>query len=72
MRRWYFLATGVQPHYILATPKFVQIRTGVARNFITDVNIGRKFKMDAGVPRLGLDRWRAGTARPSDSGMAMC
>jgi hypothetical protein len=59
MRRWYFLATGVQPHYILATPKFVQIRTGVARNFITDVNIGRQFRMDGNVPRLGPDvaRW---------------
>jgi hypothetical protein len=59
MRRWYFLATGVQPHYILATPKFVQIRTGVARNFSTDINIGRQFKMDGSVPRLGPDvaRW---------------
>jgi len=59
MRRWYFLATGVQPHYIVATPKFVQIRTGVARNFITDVNIGRQFRMDGNVPRLGPDvaRW---------------
>lgn len=59
MRRWYFLATGVQPHYIVATPKFVQIRTGVARNFITDVNIGRQFRMDGSVPRLGPDvaRW---------------
>lgn len=59
MRRWYFLATGVQPHYILATPKFVQIRTGVARNFVTDVNVGRQFKMDGNVPRLGPDvaRW---------------
>jgi hypothetical protein len=59
MRRWYFLATGVQPHYILATPKLVQIRTGVARNFITDINIGRQFRMDGNVPRLGPDvaRW---------------
>jgi hypothetical protein len=59
MRRWYFLATGVQPHYILATPQFVQIRTGVARNFITDINVGRQFNMQGGVPRLGPDvaRW---------------
>ena len=55
MRRWYFLATGVQPHYILATPKFVQIRTGVARNFITDIGVGRTFRMDGNVPRLGPD-----------------
>jgi hypothetical protein len=59
MRRWYFLATGVQPHYILATPQFVQIRTGVARNFITDIHVGRNFNMEGGVPRLGPDvaRW---------------
>jgi hypothetical protein len=59
MRRWYFLATGVQPHFVLATPQFVQIRTGVARNFITDINVGRKFNMQGRVPRLGPDvaRW---------------
>ncbi|MEJ1963811.1 MAG: hypothetical protein WDO56_20510 [Gammaproteobacteria bacterium] len=59
MRRWYFLATGVQPHFILATPQFVQIRTGVAHNFITDVNVGRQFNMQGSVPRLGPDvaRW---------------
>ena len=59
MRRWYFLATGVQPHFILATPQFVQIRTGVARNFITDINVGRQFNMQGSVPRLGPDvaRW---------------
>jgi hypothetical protein len=59
MRRWYYLATGVQPHYILATPQFVQIRTGVARNFITDIHVGREFNMDGSVPRLGPDvaRW---------------
>ena len=59
MRRWYWLATAVQPHFIVATPKFVQIRAGVARNFVTDIYVGRRFNMDGSVPRLGPDvaRW---------------
>ncbi len=59
MRRFYWLATGLQPHYILATPEFVQIRTGVARNFLTDIHVGRSFNMSGSVPRLGPDvaRW---------------
>jgi len=37
----------------------VQILTGVARNFITNVLIGREFNMEGAVPRLGPDvpRW---------------
>jgi hypothetical protein len=37
----------------------VQILAGVARNFITNIHIGREFKMDGAVPRLGADvpRW---------------
>jgi hypothetical protein len=59
MRRWYWLATAGQPHLILATPQFVQIRAGVAGNYITDVNVGRRFNMEGAVPRLGADvsRW---------------
>jgi hypothetical protein len=59
MRRWYWLATGLQPHYVLATPQYVQIRTGVARNFTTDIHVGRRFNMAGAVPRLGPDvaRW---------------
>jgi hypothetical protein len=59
MRRWYYLSTAVQPHYIVATPQFVQIRAGVARNFMTDIHVGRSFNMDGSVPRLGPDlpRW---------------
>jgi hypothetical protein len=59
MRRWYWLATGLQPHYIIATPQYVQIRTGVARNFMTDVHVGRSFNLTGAVPRLGPDvaRW---------------
>jgi hypothetical protein len=59
MRRWYWLATGLQPHYVLATPQYVQIRTGVTRNYITDIHVGRRFRLDGAVPRLGPDvpRW---------------
>lgn len=59
MRRWYWLATGLQPHFVIATPQYVQIRTGVARNFVTDVHIGRQFNLSGSVPRLGPDvaRW---------------
>ncbi len=59
MRRWYWLAVSGQPNFVLATPDYVQIRTGVARNFITDVHVGRKFDMSGSVPRLGVDvaRW---------------
>jgi hypothetical protein len=60
-RRWY--PFSVWEHYILATPKLVEIRAGVARNFITDINIDREFNMAdvkaGGVPRLGaaVPRW---------------
>jgi hypothetical protein len=60
-RRWY--PFSVWEHYIVATPKLVEIRAGVARNFITDINVGREFNMadvkTGGVPRLGaaVPRW---------------
>jgi hypothetical protein len=59
MRRWYWLATAGQPHFVLATPDFVQIRTGVAGNYMTDVHVGRSFNETDGVPRIGPDvaRW---------------
>jgi hypothetical protein len=49
----------INPHFFLVTPELVQISTGVARNFVTNVNIGREFRMDGAVPRLGADvpRW---------------
>jgi hypothetical protein len=49
----------VWEHYIMVTPKMVQILAGVARNFITNVNVGREFNMEGAVPRLGADvpRW---------------
>ncbi len=61
MRRWYPFA--VWEHYVIATPDLVQISTGVADNFVTNVYVGREFNMEdvgkGGVPRLGaaVPRW---------------
>ena len=57
MRRWHMAATN--EHQIIVTPKLVQLMTGVARNFVTNIHIGREFDMTGGVPRLGADvpRW---------------
>lgn len=61
MRRWY--PAAVWEHYIIATPDMVQISAGVARNFITNIHVGRDFDMaevaSGGVPRLGaaVPRW---------------
>lgn len=43
----------------MVTPDVVQILAGVARNFITNIHIGREFNMDGAVQRLGADvpRW---------------
>jgi hypothetical protein len=59
MRRWHYHGVTNQPHSIIVTPKLVQIMAGDADNFVTHVNIGRTFKTDGGVPRLGADvpRW---------------
>ncbi len=56
-RRWHESALWEQS--IMVTPKLVQILAGVARNFITNIHIGREFNMDGAVPRLGADvpRW---------------
>jgi len=57
LRRWHESALWEQS--ILVTPNLVQIEGGVARNFITNIHIGREFNMDGPVPRLGADvpRW---------------
>jgi hypothetical protein len=57
MRRWYTFS--VWEHYIIATPDIVQIMAGVARNFITNIHVGREFKMDGPVPYLSeqVPRW---------------
>jgi hypothetical protein len=63
MRRWHFAATLMQPHTVLVTPDVVQIMGGVARNFMTNIHIGREFNMEGLVPRLGQDvpRWYGDT-----------
>lgn len=57
MRRWHQAA--VWERYIMVTPDVVQILAGVARNFITNIHIGREFKMDGTVPYLSeqVPRW---------------
>jgi len=57
MRRWHQAA--IRDHYIMVTPQQVQIMTGIAKNFITNILVGREFNMDGAVPRLGADvpRW---------------
>ena len=57
MRRWHEFA--VWEHYVMVTPDVVQILAGVARNFITNIHIGREFRMDGPVPYLSeqVPRW---------------
>ena len=57
VRRWH--GAAVREHQIIVTPQLVQVMAGVARNFITNVYVGRQFSMDGAVPRLGADvpRW---------------
>jgi hypothetical protein len=57
MRRWHEFATW--DWEIMVTPQRVQILTGVARNFITNIYVGREFNMTGSVPRLGQEvpRW---------------
>jgi hypothetical protein len=58
IRRWY--AAAIQwPQSVIVTPSLVQIMAGVADNFVTNIHVGRQFRMDGAVPRLGADvpRW---------------
>jgi hypothetical protein len=57
MRRWSEFATW--EWNVMVTPSLVQILAGVARNFITNVHVGREFNMTGAVPRLGAEvpRW---------------
>ncbi len=72
MRRWFWLGVSIQPHYVIATPDFVQIRAGIAHNFITDVNVGRQLPDGRARCRASVRRSRAGMARRSASGTATC
>ncbi|HUK03220.1 MAG TPA: hypothetical protein VLW26_13155 [Steroidobacteraceae bacterium] len=58
MRRWYAFAVQF-PQSVIVTPKLVQITSGVADNFVTNIHIGRQFNMDGSVPHLGppVPRW---------------
>jgi hypothetical protein len=53
------LQPQINPHVFIVTPQLVNISTGVARNFITNIYVGREFRMDGAIPRLGADvpRW---------------
>ncbi len=62
MRRWHEAA--VWEHYIMVTPDMVQIMAGVARNFITNIQIGRSFNMDG--QRAASRRGRAALVRRDD------
>jgi hypothetical protein len=57
LRRWHESALWEQS--VLVTPSLVQIMGGVARNFVTNIHIGREFNLEGAVPRLGADvpRW---------------
>lgn len=55
MRRWHYHGVTNQPHTVLVTPTLVQFMAGDADNFVTNVHIGRTFKMDGAAPRLGPD-----------------
>ncbi|HTR00893.1 MAG TPA: hypothetical protein VMH83_12925, partial [Candidatus Acidoferrum sp.] len=61
MRRFDPVAIQVQinNHFVIATPDVVQISTGVARNFVTNIYTNRSFNMTGATPRLGADvpRW---------------
>jgi hypothetical protein len=59
MRRWHLFAVTTNAHTVLATPSLVQIRISGAGNLITDIHVGREFKLDGPVPRLGAEvpRW---------------
>jgi hypothetical protein len=59
MRRWHYHAVTNQPHTVIVTPELVEIMAGDADNFVTNIHVGRTFKRDGAVPRLGEDvpRW---------------
>ena len=57
VRRWHEWAA--YDRYIMVTPQLVQFLASGAMNFVTNVHVGREFKMDGPVPRLGesVPRW---------------
>jgi hypothetical protein len=57
MRRWHEWAA--YDRQVMVTPQMVQIYMSGAMNFVTSIHVGRAFKMDGPVPRLGeqVPRW---------------
>lgn len=57
LRRWH--EHSVRDHQVVMNQDIVQILTGVADNFLTQINVGREFNMEGLVPRIGQDvpRW---------------
>ena len=57
MRRWHEWAA--YDRQVMVTPQMVQIYMSGAMNFVTNIHVGRSFKMDGPVPRLGeqVPRW---------------
>jgi hypothetical protein len=49
------IQTQINNHFVIVTPDVVQISTGVARNFVTNIYPGRTFNMTGAIPRLGAD-----------------
>jgi len=56
-RRWHEWAA--YDRQVLVTPQMVQIYMSGARNFVTNIHVGRAFRMDGPVPHLGeqVPRW---------------
>ena len=57
VRRWH--EWGAYDRQVMVTPQLVQIYMSGAMNFVTNIHVGRSFRMDGSVPRLGEDvpRW---------------
>ena len=57
MRRWHEWAA--YDWQVMVTPQLVQVLTSGAMNFVTNIHVGREFKMVDPVPRLGenVPRW---------------
>jgi hypothetical protein len=57
LRRWHDWAA--YDRQVMVTPQMVQIYMTGALNFVTNIHVGREFKMDGPVPRLGenVPRW---------------
>jgi hypothetical protein len=57
LRRWH--EWGAYDRQLMVTPQMVQMYMSGAMNFVTNIHVGRMFRMDGPVPRLGeqVPRW---------------